>query len=313
MKIIVSIIVPVYNVGSCLRRCVHSLCEQTYKNIEIILVDDGSTDESGLIADELEKQDSRIKVLHLTNGGVTFARKKGWETSVGLYCLFVDADDFLAPDTVSYFVKILNTGNYDFVSGWYDIIFEDGKVTEVKCPFVLGDYTVAEYVNMSINTLNDFSSIWIGMYRRSVFSKEVFDIDRSFYRGEDATTLIGALNGINRIHVTDKVFYHYFQRSNSVTHTLSIDSEYILKLKELQYQIFNDQYKPLYLPILFQTLLSSYYYVDKHRKKEIKKRIKNLYKPGLLKQLSWKYKLKYFSICNILLAYWFGCLLKIKK
>lgn len=91
----ISVIVPVFNVENYLEKCVKSIIEQTYKNLEVILVDDGSTDKSGFLCDELKKQDYRIKVIHKTNGGLSDARNAGIQVSTGKYLSFIDSDDYL--------------------------------------------------------------------------------------------------------------------------------------------------------------------------------------------------------------------------
>ena len=96
MKELVSIIVPVYNLEKYIEKCVRSLLQQTYTNVEIILVDDGSRDESGEICDRLASEDSRIKVIHKENGGLSSARNCGIENATGEYIMFVDGDDFIS-------------------------------------------------------------------------------------------------------------------------------------------------------------------------------------------------------------------------
>ena len=98
----ISIIVPVYNVDLYIRRCVWSICNQTYRNLEIILVDDGSTDRSGEICDELAQQDARIRVIHQLNTGLSQARNVGLREAHGAYIGFVDGDDFIEPDMFAY-------------------------------------------------------------------------------------------------------------------------------------------------------------------------------------------------------------------
>lgn len=96
----ISVIVPVYNVEKYLERCVESIFKQTYKNIEIILVDDGSTDNSGKICDKFLKKDERVKVIHKENGGLSDARNAGLEILSGKYIMFVDSDDWISPAMV---------------------------------------------------------------------------------------------------------------------------------------------------------------------------------------------------------------------
>ena len=96
---LISIIVPIYNVEKYLERCVLSIIHQTYQNIEIILVNDGSTDKSGELANNLAKKDARIKVVHKNNGGLSEARNEGIKNSVGKYILLVDSDDYILETT----------------------------------------------------------------------------------------------------------------------------------------------------------------------------------------------------------------------
>ena len=111
MKELISIIVPVYNVEQYLDDCLISIINQTYKNIEIILIDDGSTDKSGKICDEYAKKDSRIIVIHKENGGVSSARNAGLRIAKGAYIGFVDPDDWIAEDM--YEVLYSNAKKYD--------------------------------------------------------------------------------------------------------------------------------------------------------------------------------------------------------
>ena len=124
-RTLVSIIVPVYNVEKYIERCVKSLIAQEHNNIEIILVDDGTKDNSGKIIDSLAVTDSRIKVIHKTNGGVSSARNAGLEIAKGDYVVFVDGDDYVDSDYVSYFLKLavengcdiaMNLKNYTYKS-----------------------------------------------------------------------------------------------------------------------------------------------------------------------------------------------------
>jgi len=254
----VSIIVPVYNIEKDIEKCVHSLINQTYSNVEIILVNDGSTDQSGKIIDSLKLTDMRLKVIHTENMGVTHARKTGWRASTGDYCLFVDGDDSLAEDAVEYFICIFNSGEYDFVSGWYDVIYGNGIKEFPTVPYT-GIFTTAEYIINSLKKGKDFQSIWIGMFRKELFNEEVFNIERKFNRGEDAMTLMGLLNNIKTIYCSDKIFYHYFQRMDSVTHTTTVPSEYVLEVIEKRYNILKDEYRVYLHPYVITTKLNIYY------------------------------------------------------
>lgn len=124
---LISVIVPVYNVEKYLKRCVESLINQTYKNLEIILVDDGAKDSSGAICDELAAEDNRIRVIHKQNGGLSSARNSGLDVIRGEFCTFVDSDDFLELNTIEVAIKSLNEFNCDVaVYGRFDD-YENGS------------------------------------------------------------------------------------------------------------------------------------------------------------------------------------------
>jgi len=126
---LVSIIVPVYNMIDYLQKCVDSLVGQSYKNIEIILVNDGSTDDSGTLCDELAKKDSRIRVIHKSNGGLSSARNAGLDIAHGDYISFVDSDDFLNTATIEKMAQCLQTYDCDIACVKCDIIDSEGNIT----------------------------------------------------------------------------------------------------------------------------------------------------------------------------------------
>ena len=104
---LISVIVPVYNVENYLKRCLDSIINQTYQNIEIILIDDGSTDNSGNLCEDYKKIDNRIKVVHKTNGGLSDARNTGIKKAKGKYITFVDSDDYVEYDYVEYLYNLI--------------------------------------------------------------------------------------------------------------------------------------------------------------------------------------------------------------
>lgn len=118
----VSIIVPVYNVEKYLHRCVDSILLQTFTDFELLLIDDGSTDKSVDICDKYALKDSRIRVFHKKNGGVSSARNLGIKKSSGVYILFVDSDDYLSPSHLNNYIKYI--GNYEIVYQGYCVFME---------------------------------------------------------------------------------------------------------------------------------------------------------------------------------------------
>lgn len=124
-KKLVSVIIPAYNIEKYIGRCLDSVLSQIYENLEIIIVDDGSSDGTGKILDDYEKRDSRIKVIHKENGGVSSARNKGLDMAVGDYIGFVDGDDIIAPEMYETLVKLLEEEDADIAHCGYQMVFPD--------------------------------------------------------------------------------------------------------------------------------------------------------------------------------------------
>ena len=129
---LISIIVPVYNVEQYLSRCVDSLVNQTYHNIEIILVDDGSPDRSGEICDEYAKKDKRVKVIHQSNGGLSDARNTALDIAKGDYLMFVDSDDWIEKKTCEILNRLASDYKADTVIFGLNFVFDSGKVIRSK-------------------------------------------------------------------------------------------------------------------------------------------------------------------------------------
>ena len=132
---LISVIIPVYNVEEYLRECVDSVINQTYKNLEIILVDDGSTDSSGIICDEYTETDKRITVIHQKNSGLSAARNKGFESSIGKYVYFLDSDDYIDKNSVETLISIAEKDKSDIV--FFDAVsFADMNDFTVKQNYI---------------------------------------------------------------------------------------------------------------------------------------------------------------------------------
>ncbi len=129
---IVSIIVPVYKVEKFLRKCLDSIIYQTYQNLDIVLVDDGSPDKCGIICDEYAAKDSRIQVIHKQNGGLVLARLSGYEITKGDYLLFVDSDDFIVNDAVEIFVRYALCYDVDMVIAQHFIQMDDKCIGDLR-------------------------------------------------------------------------------------------------------------------------------------------------------------------------------------
>ena len=132
---LISVIVPVYNILDCLERCVNSICAQTWKNLEILLVDDGSTDGTGKLCDLLAEKDDRIRVFHKPNGGSSSARNLGISMAKGKWIGFVDSDDWIEPDMYEKMMALMEKYGVRLVcAGRWDVSSETGEKTLGLCP-----------------------------------------------------------------------------------------------------------------------------------------------------------------------------------
>ncbi|MBQ8680482.1 MAG: glycosyltransferase family 2 protein, partial [Treponema sp.] len=124
---LISVIVPVYNVEKYLPQCLDSIKNQTYKNLEIILIDDGSTDSSGVICDKVALIDKRIRVFHKENGGLSDARNYGIDKAKGSWLTFIDSDDYISSNYIEYLFKLSVTHNTKIATGAHTVFYESGK------------------------------------------------------------------------------------------------------------------------------------------------------------------------------------------
>lgn len=218
MEPLISIIVPIYNVDKYLGECIESIQKQTYKHLQIILVDDGSSDDSGDICDFYAEHDSRIEVIHQDNQGITYTRKVGLKKAKGTYIGFVDGDDTIDEGMYEFLCKKLEESDADFIhSGYYEnnreiIPFENGVVE------LSGSNGEFLYKSVFGETTYLIPSIWSKLFRadfiRNCFSKVP---DRISY-GEDLISLCVCILEAKRFVLMAKAFYHYRIRSDSLTH-----------------------------------------------------------------------------------------------
>lgn len=219
-----SIVVPIYNVEKYLRKCINSLINQTYKNIEIILVDDGSSDSSGNIADEYAEKDSKIKVIHKTNGGLADARNKGIEIATGKYIAFIDSDDWIDCDAYSYAIKMMKKLDSDMfvfqAQSCYNN-FED-KINNTN-----------EYILIENEDIFDYWGIIGRGVCDKVFLREYWNnIKFPFGKtSEDIFVIYKLMAKAQKTILSSNVYYYYRQREGSISKTknVRIDSYYAYK------------------------------------------------------------------------------------
>lgn len=215
---LISVIVPVYKVEEYLDECIVSIINQTYKNLEIILVDDGSPDTCPKMCDDWVKRDSRIRVIHKRNGGLSDARNAGLDVCCGEYIAFVDSDDYIASELYeNLFANIIETSSDISVSKIFNL--ENGKVTEYdKSGNILKDTTETmtgmEYLKSYIGGKIENAS-WNKLYRRECFSNIRFKVGRN---NEDFLMFYDMCREISRISFVDYFGYYYRQREGSIVH-----------------------------------------------------------------------------------------------
>lgn len=216
----VSVIVPVFNAENHLERCVRSLLNQTLRDIEVILVDDGSTDSSPLLCDEYASVDSRIKVIHCQNGGVSAARNRGMEVANGRFLSFVDSDDWLSLDSYVKLVSKANEDGSDIVFSDYMEVFEDHQARGTS--FMLGS-THDETVKNMLMAGPRGGNIWnFLLVRRSMLIENDLCFPTTFKRGEDFWFAIRCYILSKRHSHADCIYYYNCANASSATHNEQI-------------------------------------------------------------------------------------------
>ena len=202
----ISIIVPIYNVEDYLPRCIESICQQTYKNLEIILVNDGSTDNSSNICNLYAQKDDRILVIHKQNGGLVTARKEGLRVSSGDFVGFVDGDDYIEPDMYDNLLRVILDKHADVVDSGYK------KNGDSKCR----EHVLRQHSEDAV-----CPSIWSKLYKSNVI-KECYNMvpDSQSY-GEDFLCLIVLVCENKKIVNIPHAYYNYTIREDSVYHQVS--------------------------------------------------------------------------------------------
>ena len=217
----VSVIIPAYNVEQYVERCVYSVIQQTYRNMEIILVDDGSTDSTGIICDRLAKEDNRISVIHKANGGLSDARNAGLDASRGEYISFVDSDDYIATDMIEHMMRAMCEEDISMVvAGFWkqngDVRTYCGPTTDriVSSEEALIDiYVGHEIYPSSCNKL----------YRRELFDNNRFAVGMI---NEDSEIITKLLTECNRVALVSKPLYIYMIREGSITQSSFSSKDY---------------------------------------------------------------------------------------
>ena len=219
----ISVIIPIYNVEKYLKRCIESVIKQTYSDLEIILVDDGSQDGCAKICDEYKKKDERIIVIHKKNGGLSDARNVGLKVATGEIISYIDSDDYLDLDMYEKMIKAMEEKNADIVVCGTNIDYEDGH-TKVKCEKEEKSFNREEAL-IELNSFKSFDmAVWNKLYKREVVDNIEFPVGK---KSEDYFVMYQYFARAKKVVIINQAKYHYFQRSNSISRGKNVTHDYI--------------------------------------------------------------------------------------
>lgn len=239
MKPLVSVIVPVYNVEKYICGCITSILSQTYKNLQVILVDDGTPDNSGKICDEFAQKDDRVLVIHKENGGLSSARNAGLDAAKGKYIMFIDSDDYIVDNAVEILVEECEKYDTDFVQ--FDTI-------HTTCPEYSPQHASENY---GIEMLTDLRQMYWKMYKTlgpgvsactRLHKKDLFD-ELRFKEGiiheDDHFTLYALQKAKSGLYLDAKLYYYVIHENSILTSQFSkknLDVLYVLKCRIQEFQ-----------------------------------------------------------------------------
>lgn len=304
-----SVIVPIYNVEKYIHKCIDSVINQTFKDFELILVDDGSTDNCGEICDGYSKQDSRIKVIHKTNGGLVSARKAGVKVSTGQYIVAVDGDDWVAKDYLEDAYKIIEEYSPDMIFYKYENVIDDGSYVS------LSDNS---FLRCGINYKDDIDKrVTKGLFyippnicgkvlRRDLYMKYQLLVDDRICMGEDMCVTFPLFQASDKVYNSDKVVYYYRRNPNSITKKkkrLIKGKDALLRIHHFEKNLadYDEKYGQLSAYAAHALILSAFSYFDNYSYCEAVKRITNV----INNKIWMKYlKIKPLGSSKELLAYY---------
>lgn len=237
---LISVIVPVYGIDRYIGVCIESILNQTYRNLDIILVDDGSRDRSPEIVDLYSRKDSRIRVIHKPNGGLVSARKAGLRQSYGSYIVNVDGDDWIGPGFIEGLYTAARTSGADMVCAGYtkDLFSKTAHFYNALPSGVYEGETLTELQKRMISCgefyrPGVFTYVWNKLFRRELLLVPQSTVDNRISLGEDGAVTYPALLNCKRVAVTDNVAYHYRQREDSMLKSSACYADEAQRLKVL--------------------------------------------------------------------------------
>ena len=231
--LLISVIVPVYNCEKYIRRCVNSILNQTYTDIELLLVNDGSTDKSGSICDDFAKKSDRTIVFHTSNLGVSSARNTGLNNCTGKFVFFVDADDYIEPDAIQALVEGYAQSNSEIIIGGFNKVINDGKKVSQVEHFAgntllktegLVDYTIKYLRNPRKKQL--LMSCWAKLFNVSIIKKFDIAFNTELKIAEDVAFNFSYLKYVSTAYFISKVVYNHQKSANYNSLSMKLSEDF---------------------------------------------------------------------------------------
>ena len=297
---LISVIIPVYKVEKYLDKCVESVVNQTYKNLEIILVDDGSPDNCPKMCDDWAQKDDRIKVIHKQNGGLSDARNSGLDIATAEYIAFIDSDDFVSPIFIeTLYNDLIETGS-DVASVGFFRFSDYSKINpqelEKNSKITIFEDNEKFYQLYSNKNAVDFVVAWNKLYKKSIFDNIKYPVGKI---NEDEFVAHKILATCNKICFRTSKLYYYLQRNNSIMHTnYSEKNTHYIDAFENRIDFFKTIDKTLFYIALADLLehLIGDYFIKNSIKNLVKQKYNVIYKKYKkdIRHLKFKLKLKLF-------------------
>ena len=261
MKPLISVIVPIYNVEKYVEKCILSLMNQTYSNLEIILVDDGSTDTSGIICDKY-KIKKNVNVIHKMNGGLSDARNKGIAAAKGEYIGFVDGDDYVEKNMYEKLMTAILLDDTEIACcGMFRESDTGENCEEVRCVSKKTVYTDTKAINEILLNRELDVSVCNKLFKSDIFDKIIFPVGKT---NEDASVIMQIIEGNRVVHVGEAL-YHYIYRDGSITSNYNIDTMYCMYINSVNIYDFIKEKHPLliqsaeyFLSLNLMTIICAY-------------------------------------------------------
>ena len=290
---LVSIVVPVYNVKPFLKRCIDSLIKQTYNNIEIIIVDDGSTDGSGELCDEIKKKSQKIKVIHQENGGLSAARNTGMRYIKGKYIFFLDSDDYIKETAIEKMVNALIENDLDVIC-CNRILFWDNNKEKIQYKQISNVLVMdSKEAIVQMNKYNYFDmSAHSKLFKKELFDNIVFPVGKL---SEDMFIMYKIFELSNRIGYISEPLLYYYQRKGSISKSKKINFDFVEACNEQltyvsrKYPDLKSYMKGVYIVsnlTIYNAVIGNGGKVSKEDLARIKENINKYYSKNNIKELS---------------------------